>query len=224
MKHAGKARNAALSLIILALVAACAIGAVGGLFRIGFPLAVAVAVLWLLFTIFTFYFFRDPTARTPQAPGLVVAPGHGRVDLIEQLAESKVPGGPSHRISIFLSVIDIHVQNAPISGKVACVTRTAGQFMSALKSDCAAFNENVLIELDSSETPGEKIGLRLIAGLLARRIVPFVKPGDELRRGERISLIQFGSRCDLYLPLTYHLKVKVGEKVVGGETVLAAKS
>jgi phosphatidylserine decarboxylase len=96
--------------------------------------------------------------------------------------------------------------------------------MSALKTDSAAFNENVLIEFDSTETSGEKIGLRLIAGVLARRIVPFVQPGDDLRRGERISLIQFGSRCDLYLPLAYQIKVKLGQKVVGGETVVAAKS
>jgi phosphatidylserine decarboxylase len=121
-------------------------------------------------------------------------------------------------------VIDIHVQNAPISGKVTAVTRTNGKFMSALKSDCAAFNENVLIEIDSMETAGEKIALRLIAGVLARRIVPFVTPGEELRRGERISLIQFGSRCDLYLPLSYNLKISLGSRVVGGETVVAAKS
>lgn len=224
MKHAGKARHAALKLIFLGLVVACALAAVGGCLRIERWAAIVVAVLWLLFTLFTIYFFRDPNARTPEAPGLVVAPGHGKVDLIEQLAESKVTGGPCHRISIFLSVIDIHVQNAPISGKIAGVTRTNGQFMSALKSDCAAFNENVLIEFNSAETPGEKIGLKLIAGVLARRIVPFVQQGDELRRGERISLIQFGSRCDLFLPLTYQLKVNLGQKVVGGETIVAAKA
>lgn len=79
------------------------------------------------------------------------------------------------------------------------------------------------MEFDSAETPREKISLRLIAGVLARRIVPFVQPGDELQRGERISLIQFGSRCDLYVPLTYQIKVKLGQKVVGGETIVAAK-
>ncbi|HEX3717018.1 MAG TPA: phosphatidylserine decarboxylase [Verrucomicrobiae bacterium] len=224
MKHAGKARHAALKLIFVALILACALAAIGGCLRIERWAAIVVATLWLLFALFTFYFFRDPNARTPQDPGLVVAPGHGKVDLIEQLTESKVTGGPCHRVSIFLSVIDIHVQNAPISGKIAGVTRTNGQFMSALKSDCAAFNENVLIEFNSVETPGEKIGLKLIAGVLARRIVPFVEQGDELRRGERISLIQFGSRCDLFLPLTYQLKVNVGQKVVGGETVVAAKA
>jgi phosphatidylserine decarboxylase len=224
MKHAGKARHAALKLILLGLLAACAVCAIAGFLRLGLWLAVVAACLWLLFTAFTFYFFRDPNAHTPQSPGIVVAPGHGKVDLIEKLAESNVPGGPCHRISIFLSVIDIHVQNAPISGTVTAVTRTNGKFMSALKSDCAAFNENVLIEIDATETPGEKIALRLIAGVLARRIVPFVTPGDELQRGERISLIQFGSRCDIYLPLSYNLKVGLGSRVVGGETIVAEKA
>jgi phosphatidylserine decarboxylase len=125
---------------------------------------------------------------------------------------------------MFLSVIDIHVQNAPISGRVVSVTHTAGKFINAMEADSALYNENVLIGLDSTQTPGEKIGVRLIAGVLARRIVPFVKAGDEVQRGQRISLIQFGSRCDLYLPLGYKIKVKVGDKVVGGETIMAAKS
>jgi phosphatidylserine decarboxylase len=223
MKHAGKARWAAFKLIFLALLAAGVIGAAGWLLKAGVAPALVAGVIWLFFSLFTFYFFRDPTAATPQGAGLVVSPGHGKVDVIEQLTESKVSGAPCHRMSIFLSVIDIHVQNAPVSGRIAGVTRTAGQFISALNSDSAAFNENVLIEFDSTETPGEKIGLRLIAGVLARRIVPFVQPGDDLRRGERISLIQFGSRCDLYVPLTYQIKVKLGQKVVGGETVVAAK-
>jgi phosphatidylserine decarboxylase len=224
MKHAGKARCAAFKLIFLALAAACVIGAAGWLLKAGAVTVVIAGALWLLFALFTLYFFRDPTANTPQDAGLVVAPGHGKVDVIEQLTDSTVLGAPCHRLSIFLSVIDIHVQNAPLSGKISRVTRTAGQFISALKADSAAFNENVLIEFDSAETAGEKIGLRLIAGVLARRIMPFVRLGDELRRGERISLIQFGSRCDLYVPLTYQIKVKLGQKVVGGETVVAAKS
>lgn len=224
MKHAGQALRAALKLIFLALIVACAIGAAGWLFTAGVALALVAGAIWLLFTLFTLYFFRDPTANTPQGAGLVVSPGHGKVDVVEQLTDSKAYGAPCHRLSIFLSVIDIHVQNAPVSGKIARVTRTAGQFISALKTDSAAFNENVLIEFDSTEAPGEKIGLRLIAGVLARRIVPFVQPGDDLRRGERISLIQFGSRCDLYVPLTYQIKVRLGQKVVGGETVVAAKS
>ena len=211
-------------MILPALVAAGAIGAIGWLLKLGIILGIIAGVLWVLFTAFTLYFFRDPNANTPQLPGLLVSPGHGKVDAIEQLTDSKISSAPCHRVSIFLSVIDIHVQNAPISGKVTCVTRTAGQFVSALRADSAEFNENVLIEFASTETPGEKVGLRLIAGVLARRIIPFVQPGDDVPRGERISLIQFGSRCDLYIPLTYKIKVQMGQMVVGGESIVAAKS
>jgi phosphatidylserine decarboxylase len=234
MKYAGEARRAALRLIFLTLAAVCTVvllglvlGWAGALARflagvVG-CLAPFLAAIWFLFTLFTLYFFRDPDAKTPDGPGLVVCPGHGRVDAVDKLSESQFPGGPCHRISMFLSVLNIHVQNAPISGRVVSVTHSAGKFISAMKADSALYNENVLIGFDSAQTPGEKIGVRLIAGVLARRIVPFVQAGDEVQRGGRISLIQFGSRCDLYLPLDYKIKVKVGDKVAGGETVMAAK-
>ncbi len=227
MKHAGIARRAALKLIFLPLAALLAVGLAGLL--LGWPawlagLTVAVAILWLLFAGFTLYFFRDPAAQTPAAPGLAVSPAHGKVDAIEVLKESPCFPGPCHRLSIFLSVIDVHVQNAPVSGTIAVLLHAPGRFLSALKAESALHNENLLIQFSSTETPGETIGVRLIAGVLARRIVPFVKQGDQLRRGERLSLIQFGSRCDLYLPLDFKIKVKLGDKVVGGQTTLAAKS
>jgi phosphatidylserine decarboxylase len=224
MKHAGKARRAALKLILWPMIAVILFG-FGATRAESFTAAIFAALsgLGVLFVLFTFYFFRDPTAKTPTTPGLVVSPGHGMVDFVDQLPDSEYMGGPCHRISIFLSVINVHVQNAPISGKVSCVTHTPGKFISALQADSAVYNENVLIGFDSTETIGEKIGLRLIAGVLARRIVPFVKAGDEVARGDRISLIQFGSRCDLYIPLRYTIKIKLGEKVVGGETIMAAR-
>jgi phosphatidylserine decarboxylase len=107
---------------------------------------------------------------------------------------------------------------------VAFLKHSPGQFLSALKAESGLRNENVLVGFASAESPGEKIGVRLIAGVLARRIVPFLEPGEEVARGDRMSLIQFGSRCDLYLPLHYQVRVKLGDKVVGGETVMAAKS
>jgi phosphatidylserine decarboxylase len=224
MKHAGRARRAALKLIFLALLGAAVLGFIAK--GVNFlPQAVigALVALWVLFVLFTFYFFRDPTAKTPAGPGLVVSPGHGKVDVVDQVNDAPFMGGPCHRLSIFLSVIDVHVQNAPVSGKIGCVVHTPGQFISALRTDSALYNENVLIGFDSSEAVDEKIGLRLIAGVLARRIVPFVKVGDALARGERVSLIQFGSRCDLYIPLRYEIKIKPGDKVVGGETIMAAR-
>jgi len=235
MKHAGEARRAALRLILATLAVVLVVAFAGPILGLAgavvkflggvlFALAIVLAAVWILFALFTLYFFRDPDAKTPDGPGLIVCPGHGKIDAVDQLPQSQFPGGPCHRISMFLSVIDIHVQNAPVSGRIISVTHTEGKFINAMEADSALYNENVLIGFDSSETPGEKIGVRLIAGLLARRIVPFVKAGEAVQRGERISLIQFGSRCDLYLPLDYKIKIKVGDRVVGGETVMAAKS
>jgi phosphatidylserine decarboxylase len=225
MKHAGQARRAALKLIFLTLFGGAAV--LGFTFwGVYFPPVVIIGVLaavWVLFVLFTLYFFRDPTAKTPTGPGLIVSPGHGKVDCVDQLDHAPFMDGRCHRISIFLSVINVHVQNAPVSGKINCVVHTPGKFISALQADSSLYNENVLIGFDSSERSGEKIGLRLIAGVLARRIVPFVKAGDEMARGERVSLIQFGSRCDLYLPLQYKIQIKLGDKVVGGETIMAAR-
>jgi len=225
MKHAGRARRAAFKLIIFATLVAGAAGLIDrGLNFFPGIVCTAVGALWLLFVLFTFYFFRDPAPRPPDGPGLVVSPGHGKVDVVDRLEKSDFfGGGPCHRISIFLSVINVHVQNAPVTGRVSYVTHTPGKFISALQTDCGAYNENVLIGFDPADAAGEKIGLRLIAGVLARRIVPFVNEGDDLARGERISLIQFGSRCDLYLPLNYKIQVKLGDKVVGGQTVMASR-
>jgi phosphatidylserine decarboxylase len=227
MKHEGEARRAALKIILWTLLGICALAITGLIAKFLSVLLVVLAsgliFLWVLFALFTLYFFRDPTPKTPIGPGLVVSPGHGKVDVVDHLKMSEFMAGPCHRISIFLSVINVHVQNAPISGTVTSIVHTEGEFISALKLDCADCNENVLIGFASTETPGEKVGLRLIAGLIARRIVPFVKVGELVPRGERISLIQFGSRCDLYLPLSYKIKTKLGDNVVGGETILATK-
>ena len=130
-------------------------------------------------------------------------------------------GGECQRVSIFLSVIDVHTQNAPVAGKVAWLKYTTGQFLNALKAESALYNENVLLGFEASEPRGQKVGVRLIAGVIARRIVPFVQQGEEVARGERISLIQFGSRADVYLPRAAKIQVKLGDRVVGGETVLA---
>lgn len=235
MKHVGKARRAALKLILLTLAVAFAVLIAGVLcVRLGllgtalaavlFYVGVALTGVWMLFTVFTVYFFRDPNPKTPADKNIVVSPGHGKVDAVEQVTDSQFMGGPCHRISTFLSVIDIHVQSAPISGKVTLIKHTDGQFLSALKAHSATHNENVYIGFEGSEGGTLKIGVKLIAGVLARRIVPFVVVGDQPRIGERISLIQFGSRCDLLIPLDYKVRVKIGDRVVGGETIMAAKS
>jgi phosphatidylserine decarboxylase len=178
--------------------------------------------MWVVFALFAFYFFRDPDAMVPTGKNLVIAPGHGKVDVIETMTEAEFMGGECQRISIFLSVIDIHVQYAPVAGRVAFFKHTPGQYLSAMKADSAQFNENVHIGLYAAEPPGEKIGMRLIAGLIARRIVPWISQDDAVQRGERISLIQFGSRVDVYLPRRARIKINLGDRVIGGETVIAA--
>ena len=226
MKHSGKALFAGLKLIGLALAAVLVLLGVAWLAaHIGAFILEFYGVLfglWLLFTLFTLYFFRDPEPLTPTGPNLVIAPGHGKVDVIDTTTENDFIGGECRRISIFLSVFDIHVQNSPVTGRIAFFKHTPGEYLNAMRTDCAQFNENVLIGIDSFEPRGEKIGVRLIAGLIARRIVPWIQENDPVQRGERISLIQFGSRVDVYLPKSAKIKVQLGDKVIGGETVIAS--
>ena len=227
MKHSGKAVLSALKLIglsaavVLALLAAAFLGKIIGTFVLEYLTWVLIA-LCALFTGFTFYFFRDPDPMVPTGKDLVVAPGHGKVDVIDTTTEPDFIGGECRRVSIFLSVFNVHVQNAPVTGRVGFFRHTPGQYLNAMKTDSAKFNENVLIGFDAGEPSGEKIGVRLIAGLIARRIVPWVSQNDDVKRGDRISLIQFGSRVDVYLPMRAKIRVNLGDKVKGGETVIAS--
>lgn len=226
MKHAGKGRQAAFRIIIWSLVLLVLIFAAGlvasmiGTIIAG--VATVLAALWIVFAAFTFYFFRDPTPKTPSIPNAIVSPAQGTVDLIDETTEPMFIGGRCKRLSIFLSVVDVHIQRAPISGQVAFMKHTLGKFVSATKSDCGAHNENVLLGIEPSDYPGQKLALRLIAGLIARRIVPWVAQGESITRSERISLIQYGSRCDLYLPLNVKIVAKLGDKVKVGETIVAS--
>lgn len=226
MKHSGKARKAAFKIIVYSLVAGCVIwGLIAFAAVVGTILsAIAIPVLlvlWLVFSLFTLYFFRDPAPQVPMGANLVIAPGHGKIDVIDTTNEPSFMNGDCQRVSMFLSVFDIHVQNAPVTGKVAFFKYTMGQFLNALRTESATHNENVLLGFETTEPRGQKVGVRLIAGVIARRIVPFVQQGEEVARGDRISLIQFGSRADVYLPANAKIKVKLGDHVVGGETVLA---
>jgi len=225
VKHSGKAARSALNLIVysglavLALLAAAYIGEHPG--HLVLALSGVLLALWVLFVIFTAYFFRDPEAMVPNGPNLVVAPGHGKVDTIDTTMVEDFIGGECQRISIFLSVFDVHVQNSPVTGRVAFFKHKSGQYLNAMRTDCAEFNENLLIGIESIEPRGAKVGVRLIAGLIARRIVPFVVDNDPVQRGERISLIQFGSRVNVYLPKSAKIKVNLGDRVVGGQSILA---
>jgi phosphatidylserine decarboxylase len=226
MKHSGKARKAAFKLILLSLAVG---GIIWGLLFLASVIGTILTtisipvllVLWVVFALFTLYFFRDPNPRVPVGANLVIAPAHGKVDVIDMVAEPQFMGGPCQRISIFLSVFDVHVQNAPVGGKVAFYKYMTGEFMNALRTESAEHNENLLLGFRAGEPRDARVGVRLIAGAIARRIVPFVQEGDEVARGNRISLIQFGSRADVYLPLDAKVQVKLGDRVVGGQSVLA---
>ena len=226
MKHSGKARKAAFRIIVWTLILLAVIFAAGVLATmVGSIIAAvttALVALWGVFAVFTLYFFRDPTPKTPSIPNAIVSPAQGTVDLIDETTELVFMGGRCKRVSIFLSVVDVHIQRAPVSGQIAFMKHTLGKFISATKSDCGAHNENVLIGILPGDYPAQKVGLRLIAGLIARRIVAWVAPGESITRSERISLIQYGSRCDLYLPLSTKILAKLGDKVKVGETIVAS--
>jgi phosphatidylserine decarboxylase len=225
MKHAGKAQAAALRIIFFSLGAVLILLLVAYLAHKmgGFVLGLSstLAVLWVLFAIFTFNFFRDPDARVPEGKKLVLAPAHGTVDVVDETTESEFMGGKCKRVSIFLNVFDVHVQKAPLNGKLVFHKHQEGQYLSATRSDCGTFNENVLLGFAPAEVPEQKLGVRLIAGLIARRIIVWAAAGETVTAGERISLVQFGSRADIYLPLDAQIKCKLGDKMVGGETILA---
>ncbi|MBV1687656.1 phosphatidylserine decarboxylase [Novosphingobium sp. G106] len=176
-------------------------------------------------------FFRDPQRVTPQGDRFIVAPADGLVTLIQkvppprELAIDDGSGGarlgeePVTRISIFMSVFDVHINRAPIGGTVRRVIYIPGRFLNADLDKASEENERQHILIERGD--GAAIGFTQIAGLVARRIVPFVKPGDMLACGQRVGLIRFGSRVDVYLPEGTESRVVLGQKIIAGETILA---
>jgi phosphatidylserine decarboxylase len=170
--------------------------------------AVAVGLL----TVSVGLFFRDPERLVPQSPGAIVSPADGRVmEVVAVEAQTR-------RISIFLSVLDVHVNRAPYSGKVEKVIYTPGKFLAAYRREASLVNAANSITLQNN---GREFLVRQIAGVIARRIVCRVQVGDVLEKGQRYGLIRFGSRVDLVLPPDAEVVVQVGDKVRGGETILA---
>jgi phosphatidylserine decarboxylase len=201
----------------------------------GYPFILIAAVLafllgslwsplgWIgaMITAWICYFFRDPPRVTPVRDGLVVSPADGRISLITTAvppAELDLPQEPMRRVSVFMNVFDCHVNRAPVSGKITQIVYTPGLFLNAELDKASEDNERSALVLD---TDGTRIGVVQIAGLVARRIVSFVKEGDTLGAGERFGLIRFGSRVDVFLPLDTQVLVGPGQVAVAGETVLA---
>ncbi len=173
------------------------------------------AVIPVAFAAFFFWFFRDPDRSIPGSAGTVVSPGDGKVS---HITEALVGGVPFSRISIFLSVFDVHVNRSPVEGIVRNVEYKPGKFLNAMNAACAVENEQNIVTVESY---GQTVIFKQIAGLIARRIVFTKKIGEPVQRGERIGLIKFGSRVDVLLPKDAALKIKVGDRVKGGASVLA---
>ena len=164
-------------------------------------------------------FFRDPERQAPLGEGLVVSPADGKVVNIAGVEGDPPFLGSATRVSIFLSPLDVHINRTPVEGKIAKITYQRGKFLAAYKEEASQRNEqNALSIVDSK---GRTLGVVQIAGVMARRIICRAKPGDQLARGERFGLIMFGSRTDTYLPEGCQVAVTEGQRVKGGETVLA---
>jgi phosphatidylserine decarboxylase len=190
-------------------------------------MVVVAALLWLLtqsvpqtslpvlLALFFLWFFRDPERKVPTGPGEIVSPADGVVTQAEWI---ETAAGSRLRISVFLSIFDVHVNRAPVSGTVKVVEYREGRFLNAMNSLSAVVNEQTLVVLDTGTC---EISYKQIAGLLARRIVCTVKVGDRIQRGQRVGMIKFGSRVDVLLPADAVPKVDSGSRVRGGSTILA---
>ncbi|KMO36593.1 phosphatidylserine decarboxylase [Methylobacterium variabile] len=181
--------------------------------------------IFLILTLWVCYFFRDPERIVPVGEGLVISPADGRVNLISTVlppAELDLPSEPMLRISVFMNVFDCHVNRVPVTGRIDQVHYTPGLFLNAELDKASEDNERNGLVIETRQG-GEtvRIGVVQIAGLVARRIVDWVKAGDDLTVGDRFGLIRFGSRVDVYLPAGTRVLVGLGQKAVAGETVLA---
>ena len=165
--------------------------------------------------LFVLYFFRSPARTIPSAPGLVVSPADGRV---MEIVEEPLDGVLGRRISIFLAIWNVHVQRAPISGRVADVVHRPGRFYAAMRSSASRENQQNVIYIHA---PGGRIVFKQIAGAIARRVICWKREGQEVERGELMGLIRFGSRVDVWLPLEARITVERGDNVRGGESILA---
>ena len=176
--------------------------------------------LWffLLLLLCTLAFFRDPEREVPSDPNLIVAPADGTVMDIIELEETEVLKGKTRRVGIFLSIFDVHTNRAPIDGRVVYRQHRPGLFLDARRADCSEKNESMTWAF---ENPRVTIVARQITGAIARRIVAWANVGDQLKKGDRFGMIRFGSRTELYLPLSATVLVKEGDHVAGGSTPIA---
>jgi phosphatidylserine decarboxylase len=178
-----------------------------------------IGIFLLLVTLAVTGFFRDPDRLIPSGEGLIVSPADGRVVSIVSVKPDSNSGTTATRVSIFLSPLDVHINRIPITGNVQEVNYQRGQFIAAYKEEASSRNEQNTVEL--ADERGRRLQVVQVAGVVARRIISRLHQGQQVHRGERFGLIMFGSRTDTYLPGDCKIEVAEGQRVKGGETILA---
>ncbi len=195
---------------ILAILAVLALGSL--LF------SVWLLLLFVVLIAYTFYFFRDPERSVPTDPNAVVAAADGTITDIIEVEEGEVLKTRTRRVGIFLSIFDVHTNRAPIDGRIIFRQHREGLCLDARRPECSEKNEAMIWAF---ENPRATLVVRQLTGAIARRIVAWADVGDEVKKGERFGMIRFGSRTEVYLPLTATVLVKVGQHVAGGSTIIA---
>ena len=189
----------------------------------GYPFLILFAILsplTFILGLFMFYFYRDPDRKTPEEDGIVVSPADGKVIVADHTEETKYFHEERPLVSVFMSLFNVHVNRSPVEGNVIMVKHNKGKFMAAFKEEASLKNENTEMIIENSYG---KTLVRQIAGLIARRTVCRVVPGDSLKQGERFGIIKFSSRVDTYVPQGYNITVKTGDIVKAGETIIARR-
>ena len=186
-------------------------------------MAMAIVAIGFFLTVFVLWFFRDPERKTPQNSNLIISSADGKVCLIDEAyppAEVPIEAEKMKRICVFMNVFNVHVNRSPVQGRVEHIVYKKGQFLNASLDKASDKNERSSLVVNADN--GAKIVVVQIAGFIARRILSFISSNHQLDQGERFGLIRFGSRVDIYMPLDAVEKCKVGDKVVAGESILAA--
>ena len=202
--------------VILVLILISAILIIGAIVTPGILMKIFVGISWFLI-LFSVYFFRDPQRQIPAGDNIILSPADGKVIVIEEVDDQDFFKTRVKKISIFMSVFNVHVNRIPIDGRVTYFNYQKGKFHPAFKDDASYENEQTTIVI---ENEGTKILFKQIAGVVARRIVCHIREGWSVKQGERFGMIRFGSRLDIMLPLNVDLNVKLSQKVTAGETII----
>jgi phosphatidylserine decarboxylase len=202
--------------VILAMILFSVIFTIGAVVNQSIILKVIILISWLL-VLFSVYFFRDPDRKIPKGDNLITSPADGKVIVIEEIPETEFFKSNVWKISIFMSVFDAHINRIPIDGQVTYFNYQKGKFLQAYKDAASYENEQTTILIENNKF---KLLFKQIAGILARRIVCYIREGWHVRQGDRFGMIKFGSRVDIFLPIETRLNIKLNQKVIAGATII----